>query len=256
MRYLLRVSPIALYEAKKSLFSMTEKLKVLNVPMCQPIEMGICNDGVYTLHEWIDGVDLEDVLPLSTELEQYTFGIKAGNILKTIHAAHTPTDNNSWEVLYNRKIDSQLQKYLKCGKRFNGDKYVLRYIKENRHLIGNRPQVYHHGDFSWKNTMLLNGETVIIDFERLSTGCPFEEFFFVILEMEAYPRYATGLINGYFDNNPPHIFFTLLALYTAVDILPAFYEILPNTQNMEKQISRVLSWFDNMTNPVPTWYIY
>ena len=72
--------------------------------------------------------------------------------------------------------------------------------------------------------------------------------------MEVYPHYSTGMVDGYFDKKPPNDFFALLALYTAVDMLPAFYEILPDTDKMERQIQRVLSWFDNMKNPVPTWY--
>ena len=176
-KYLLRVSPSALYETRKSLFAMTEKLATLGMPICKPIEFGICSDGIYTLHEWIDGTDLEDVLPNLTESAQYALGMRTGEILKTIHSANSPTEIEDWATSYGRKIDIQLQKYLTCGKRFCGDEYVLGYVENNRHLTIGRPQVHHHGDYSWKNTMLLNGNPIIIDFERLSIGCPFEEFF-------------------------------------------------------------------------------
>ena len=41
-RYLLRVSDRAQYDAKQSGFDMMKQAALLGVPMCQPIEFGIC----------------------------------------------------------------------------------------------------------------------------------------------------------------------------------------------------------------------
>ena len=47
-RYLLRVSDIAEYDKKQSEFNMIKQVSALGVPMCQPIEFGVCDEGVYS----------------------------------------------------------------------------------------------------------------------------------------------------------------------------------------------------------------
>ena len=54
-RYLLRVSDIAQHDTKQSEFNMMKQVASFGVPMCQPIEFGTCEDGVYSVQSWIDG---------------------------------------------------------------------------------------------------------------------------------------------------------------------------------------------------------
>lgn len=54
-KYLLRISPMEQYEKKKNEFEMMQRVSALGVPMCQPIEFGTCDEGVYSLQSWIDG---------------------------------------------------------------------------------------------------------------------------------------------------------------------------------------------------------
>lgn len=42
---------------------MMQRVAALGVPMCQPIEFGVYEDGVYTLQSWIDGIDAEKKIP-------------------------------------------------------------------------------------------------------------------------------------------------------------------------------------------------
>ena len=87
-RLLLRVSDIEGYEAKKKEYEIIEKYAKLGFPMSMPIEFGVCNEGqsVYMLLSWVEGTDLETVLPTLSEREQYLLGRQAGEILKKIHA--------------------------------------------------------------------------------------------------------------------------------------------------------------------------
>ena len=48
-RYLLRVSDIAQHDTKQSEFNMMKQVASFGVPMCQPIEFGTCEDGVYSI---------------------------------------------------------------------------------------------------------------------------------------------------------------------------------------------------------------
>ena len=54
-RYFLRISDIKQRDAKQSEFVMMQRVASLGVPMCLPIEFGICDEGVYSIQSWIDG---------------------------------------------------------------------------------------------------------------------------------------------------------------------------------------------------------
>ncbi|MNW05992.1 hypothetical protein D3C71_2023240 [compost metagenome] len=75
----------------------------------------------------------------------------------------------------------------------------------------------------------------------------------------ASPHFATGQIYGYFDGEPPVDFFELLAVYITILLLSltsswAVSSELGRNATM-KLAQDVLKWFDNMQNPIPTWYL-
>lgn len=258
-KYLLRITPISRYEMRKSLFAMLEQVASLNIPMCIPVEFGTCDDGVYSLQSWIDGEDLETALLLLPETEQYVLGLKSGEIIRKMHTIPAPETQEKWASRFNRKTDIKIQKYHECGLRFEGDEYVIAYIEGNRHLLENRPQCFQHGDYHVGNIMLENGELKIIDFDRYDFGDPWEEFNRIVWSAAASPHFATGQLRGYFGSEPPLEFFKLLTFYIASNTLSSIYWAVPFGQSeldtMMKQAHDVLTWFDNMKNPVPTWYL-
>lgn len=67
-----------------------KKLVELNVNMIEPIEFGICDEGVYAIHSWIEGVDAKNYIPKLSNKDQYKYGIKAGPELKKIHKLNAP----------------------------------------------------------------------------------------------------------------------------------------------------------------------
>ena len=259
VKYLLRITPIERYEVRKSLFDMLKQVAAMDIPMCLPIEFGTCNDGVYSLQSWIDGKDLETVLPLYSETEQYVLGLKSGEIARKIHTIPAPETQKDWASHFNRKTNIKIKRYNECGLRFDGDNYVIDYIEENRHLLKNRPQCFQHGDFHIGNMMIENGELKIIDFDRYDFGDPWEEFNRIVWSAAASPHFATGQLRGYFGGEPPMEFFRLLAFYIASNTLSSIYWAIPFGQAdldiMMKQAQDVLKWFNNMKNPMPTWYL-
>jgi len=258
-KYLLRVTPISRYETRKSLFVMLQCVAALGIPMCEPVEFGTCDDGVYSLQTWIDGEDLETALPLMSETEQYVLGLKSGEILRKMHSIPAPETQEEWKSRFNRKTDMKIKKYHECGLRFDGDEHILAYIEQNRYLLKNRPQCFQHGDYHVGNMMLENGELKIIDFDRYDFGDPWEEFNRIAWSAAASPHFATGQLRGYFGCEPPIEFFKLLAFYISSNTLSSIYWAIPFGQSdvdtMMKQSQDVLAWYDNMKNPVPTWYL-
>jgi serine/threonine-protein kinase len=258
-KLLLRITPIACYETRKALFEMLKQVSDIDIPMCQPVEFGTCENGVYALHSWIDGEDLEEVLPLLPETEQYVLGLQSGEILRKIHTIPAPAEQEDWSVRFNRKTDNKIQKYRECGLCFEGDDKVIAYIEENRHLLENRPQTLQHGDYGVSNMMVADGKVYAIDFSP-DYGDPWQDFESIRWAVDKSKYFATGMVRGYFNDDVPDDFWKLLKLYLAEG---CFHNIVWSIDTQDevqidttlRQISDVQKWFDNFKNPVPTWYL-
>ena len=222
---MLRITPSQKSAFRKEMFEMMQRVSALGVPMCQPIDFGTCDGGVFSMQSWIEGEDLEGVLPLLSETQQYVLGLQSGEILRKIHSIPALDTNangvgvEDWATRFGRKTDYKIKKYHECGIRFEGDDAVLGYIEQNRKLLKNRPQCFQHGDYHVGNMMLENGELYIIDFDRYDFGDPWEEFNRIVWCAQKSPHFATGQLRGYFGGSPsnglePSIeFFKLLAFY-------------------------------------------
>ena len=61
-KYLLRISSPEKEAYKRLEFQMMESVAALGIPMSRPVEFGVCEEGVYSLQSWIDGMDLSEAL--------------------------------------------------------------------------------------------------------------------------------------------------------------------------------------------------
>ena len=258
-RYLLRVSSMARFDNRKALFEQLRAVSALGIPMSRPIEFGTCGDGVYSLLSWVEGSDAENEIPELSEPEQFHYGLEAGRILKKIHSLPAPAPLPEWESRFNGKIDRKIQMYRDCPIQYENGQSFIDYINENRHLLTSRPQCFQHGDYHIGNMMLDRfGTLTIIDFDRFDYGDPWEEFNRIVWCAQACPPFATGMVEGYFDGTPPMAFWRLLALYIASNTLSSVPWAIPFGQCeidiMLHQAQEVLLWYDQMRDPVPTWY--
>lgn len=257
--YLLRISPIERLDRKHREYLMMQKVAQLNIPMCQPLEFGTCEEGVYAIQSWIDGVDAEGFIMSVDAVSQYRYGLDAGKILAKIHTISAPADTPDWESRFNAKIDRKIAMYESCELKYeNGDAF-LRYLSQNRHLLKGRPQCYQHGDYHIGNMMIdRNGTLTIIDFDRDDFGDPWEEFNRIVWCAQAAPAFASGMVDGYFSGNVPMAFWKLLALYISSNIMGSLPWAIPYGEGeilvMRNQAAQILQWYDHMQNVVPTWY--
>ncbi len=259
-QFLLRISDISQYDEKRSEFMMMQRVASLEIPMCKPIEFGICEEGVYSVQSWINGESAEDLIPLLQPREQYNYGLEAGRILRKIHSIPAPDSQEDWAVRFNRKIDTKIRNYVECSIKYPNGQAFIDYINANRHLLNGRLQVYQHGDYHIGNMMInRNGELYIIDFNRNDYGDPWEEFNRIVWCAQKSSCFASGMVNGYFNNNIPVDFWKLLALYISSNTLSSVYWAIPygetEVNTMLNQAEEVLTWFDDMTNTIPTWYM-
>lgn len=258
--YLLRVADITQLDKKQAEFHIMQKLAALGVPMCKALDFGVSQEGVYALQSWIDGIDAEERIPKLTQSEQYSYGCEAGRILKMIHSISAPQDREGWEDYFNRKMNRKIQKYQQCPIKYENGQAFLNYIHQNRHLLKNRPQTLQHGDYHIGNFMIGNDKQLyVIDFNRFDYGDPWEEFNRIVWCVQKSPLFASGMVNAYFDNKVPLAFWHLLALYIASNTLSSVSWAVPFGQKqidiMLQQAKEVLLWYDNMQNPIPTWYV-
>ena len=259
-KFLLRVSPVEQYERKKSEFELMQEVAALGIPMCKPLEFGVSDEGVYSVQTWIEGVDAEENIHSYTLEEQYAYGFTSGQILKKIHKIPAPVGGEDWEIYFNRKADRKIKMYEECPIKCDNGQAFIDYINANRHLLKGRPRTYQHGDYHIGNMMIGEDKKLyIIDFNRNDFGDPWEEFNRIVWCAQAAPPFASGMVDGYFDNNIPMEFWRLLALYIASNTLSSVAWAIPFGEKeidvMLNQAKDVLLWYDNMKNPVPSWYV-
>lgn len=256
-KYLLRLFAPEKIQKAKACFEM-QQLAALGISMCQPLNFGINENGAWSIQSWVNGESAEDALPTLSREAQYRHGLDAGRILKSIHSFPAPTDWPDWEGRFNAKIDRKIRMYRDCPLSFEGAEAMMDYIESNRHLLIGRPQCFQHGDYHTGNMMMENGKLVIIDFDRFDFGDPWEEFNRIVWCAQLSPIFACGMVDGYFGGAVPMEFWQLLALYISSNMLSSLPWAIPFGQGeidvMLNQAKDVLSWYQNMTNPVPSWY--
>ena len=259
IKYLLRVSSFDKYLVKLNEFNYMNELVKQGVSMCKPIEFGICDEGVYSIQSWIDGVDARDFIPTLSKEEQYEYGILAGIELKKIHQVKAPIDAIPWEERFNNKIDRKLKLYDECPLKYEKGNLFIEYINNNRHLLKGRPSTFQHGDYHIGNMMInKNNELVVIDFDRDDYGDPWEEFNRLVWSIQISHEFASGIVDGYFNKKVPEEFWKLLALYMSLNSLSSLPWAIPYGEEevniMIKQYNNILEWYDDMKRYIPIWY--
>ncbi len=256
---LLRISPIERKARVETMFHRMQAAAQLGIPMCLPLEWGICDEGVYFLQSWVHGQDAEAALTGLSEAARYTYGLDAGRILKKLHTLPAPADAEDWSLRFGRKIDRKIAMYEGCPLKYEGGEAFLRHIEASRHLLTSRPQSYQHGDYHVGNMMIdQTGRLTIIDFEKDDWGDPWEEFNRIVWCAQLSPAFASGMVDGYFDGEVPMDFWNLLALYICSNTLSSLPWAVPfgekEITTMRNQAAEVLEWYDHFRTVIPNWY--
>lgn len=260
-KLLLRLSDIEQYDAKKKEYEIITKYSGLGIKMSLPVAFGVCNEGknVYMLLTWIEGNDLEEVLPDLPEKEQYRLGREAGIILHTIHSI--PVDEK--DIPENNKKAKklmQLSRYEESQVRISGDETAVKYVKDNIDRLWKEKPVYLHGDFHPGNLIYMkDGSIGVIDFNRWEVGDPYEEFYKLeSFGIENSIPYCIGQIDAYFNDEVPKEFWVTLAVYVAHASL---YSIKwaekfgqEEIAGMVKRCKMAFEDYDDFKRCIPKWY--
>ncbi|MCT4612352.1 MAG: phosphotransferase [Clostridia bacterium] len=257
-KYLIRKSSLELKEIKRAEYAYLKKVSELDINVSKPIEYKEDDEYVYMLISWIDGDDASDVIKTLNPEKQYKLGIVAGKYLKDIHTIKAEV-TSIWEEKFNYKIDKKIRRYRDADIEVEGADMLIKYVETHRYLLKGRKQSFHHGDYHIANMIINdNKELGIIDFNRFDFGDPWEEFNRIVWSAQISEEFATGTINGYFNNKVPSDFFELMALYIGVSQIGGLVWGYEYSESQYKVILKlfkdVLSWYDNFERVVPSWY--
>jgi serine/threonine-protein kinase len=263
---LLRISDIDKLELTKSEYAKLKRAAALDINFSVPVDFGLCNNGknVYQLLKWVDGEDLETVLPKLSETEQYVLRLRAGEMLRKIHTLPATENVESWDVWFYRKVQDRIDFYNTNPIKSESGDLITRYLQDKKHLFVDRPQTFNHGDCNKTNLRVMpNGQIGAIDFscyykdKNQDHGDPWIEFIAVNWVGDLNPHFNTGMLNGYFDGEPPQDFFEVYAYYFAyhaLEELCIMYEDGKPEDGM-RYMANILCWLNNMQNTIPTWYL-
>lgn len=260
-KLLLRLSDKSSLESERQVYHSLAALSPIDIISSKLLDSGLCNDQqhTYRLFTWVEGQAAAEVIKGLSPAEKYQLGIQAGQTLNKIHQIPAPSDRETWDEYFNRKIDRNINRYKNCGIKFEKAAKVIEYINEHRTLLVSRPQCLQHGDYHIGN-MLVNssGQLGIIDFNRLDFGDPWEEFNRFPWTASESTSFANGIIHGYFETEIPKVFLDLMALYIGSNLLGGFAWALEygesEIQTISNQASEVMGWYSNFEKSTPNWF--
>lgn len=258
---LLRISDIDQIDAKKKEYEIITKYSKLGIHMSTPREFGICNNckNVYMLLSWVEGRDLEEVLPGLSKKEQYILGREAGKILRKIHSIPIKEEEIPETTKKEKKL-FQLLRYENSQVRILDDEIAIEYVKDNINLIWKEIPVYMHGDFHPGNLIYrADGSIGVIDFNRWEIGDPYEEFYKLeSFGIEISVPYCIGQIDAYFDDKVPNDFWITNAVYVAqASLFSIKWAEKFGQEEIDGMVKRARTSFGNYDNfrlTIPQWY--
>lgn len=262
-RYLLRLSSVADKNRILMHVEFLDQCKKNDIPTHNLTGHGNCleNQYYFLLLEWVDGKDAEEEITNFSKYDQYELGIQSGKILKKIHNFNLNLHPRaSWLTRYNKKIDSKIKMYEECELKYEKGDLLLATVDKYRELVKDVALVPHHGDYHIGNMLIdSNGQLHIIDFDRHDHGDPWEEFNRITWCVEASHEFASGRINGYFNDQVPKDFWKLLLLYITVNSLSSLPWAIrfgeEEIKTMRHGAEKLLETYDDFNRIIPSWYM-
>jgi|GEM_PF-5931494 len=242
------------YERHAEGLKFFAKTGILMAPL---ISWGVINGGqhVYLLQHFILGTDVSELLEFASTKRAYDIGYKVGQMVKKIKE-NTNMSNDKEELNKARdnirvRIEKILQKYKAYEKKFEEDKWVIKFIQDKRTLIEEFEITICHRDLFIQNLLMVpTGEIAIIDFEYWQLDHIYMDLIpldFIYTEniSEKIVEFHRGKIAGYFEGEPPEKFYEIYAYITALRCMALW------TTNKGLFIENIFNQFDYFKEIIP-----
>lgn len=249
------------FQNKKFEFDSMLKLHHLGVRLPIPIKFGWCGHkkAVYSIFEWLPGDDAEETILTFSKNKQYQLGKRGGKILQTIHSTFHDELQNHNNYDYSSIIYQKIKEYHHSNVTIEKEKQILDFLYTNLRYVQNRPRTFRHGDYNMGNLIITPDQEIgIIDFGQSCYGDPWDDFNRMIYSWQRSIPFAIGQIHGYFNNQIPELFFTIMAIYTARSILGSILWAKPfgieTLNRMKNQGKKIIQSYNNFDTIIPSWY--
>ncbi|MFM1525335.1 MULTISPECIES: aminoglycoside phosphotransferase family protein [Helcococcus] len=258
-KFILRLTSSDYFMERKRQFNILKKVSKLNINTTKAVDFGYLEDGtVYMLLTYLPGEEGLDYIKKVSDEEAYKLGIQAGKILKKLHQIKIKRPEISWKDRYDVKAEIKINNILNCKYKIKYLDKLIKYYKDNIHLMENRPIKFSHGDFHLGNMIINDNKIGIIDFEKSTIADPYDDLKPFRWNVFGNAYFETGLINAYFSNNIPKNFFEILKFYS----VEAMISQLPWALNYGQEeidmayymIEKQMEWLEVLDLIVPTWY--
>lgn len=213
-------------------------------------------DMCYEIYEYKNHMTLKEYLEKSNNDATYNIAYKFGRKLKEFHQIK-PRKDVDWYNLFNTKANYLFYMHGLSDKIGDRDYILIDYISHNIHLTKSVKNSYIYINLTLDNILVSdNNEFVFLNFEYEDIGDPVFDFTKINKIAIDYPKFAKGVLNGYFnDGKPPTKFFRLLAVYQAYLILK---NIVMTRDELRYKYSKeeenaLLLMYDNFNQEVPIW---
>lgn len=257
---LLRISPEDLRERRLREYAAMRALAPLALNIPRALDFGDCQGGVYTLSSWVEGRPAQELLPSLPTSQQREIGRQAGEILRAMHTVPAPLAPE-WAEAYGRRMIARIEAYRAGSARIPACDEFAAYALGHAALLSGRPSTFQHGGYSVCSMVLdASFRLGITGFDRMDYGDPWEEFHCLPESVACSPAFSRALLRAYFQGEPPAGFWPLLALYVAVDQIPALPGSVPpgrpaSAESLQQQAGQVRAWYGEAYGAsIPNWY--
>jgi aminoglycoside phosphotransferase (APT) family kinase protein len=254
---------------KREEFNLIRRLHGYSSLVPEAYLFGVSGDGrsCYMVLEYVQGLDLEEVMPHFSGEEQYELGLQAGRELLNLHRMDAPRFPAEWHERYSWKYARKWARFSESGI----DTGVINieqlscFISENEQYMRCPRETFLHDDFHPANLIADDGRLAgIIDFNRYDWGDPAHDFVKVAyFSSKISVPFSVGQIDGYNGGNVPDEFWKKYSLYTAMMVIQDmvwshWYAEQTGSpgeiERMQERTERV--WFDHdcFKDEVPGWY--
>lgn len=254
----LRVCPIEKETHLHQARDLQQRAWEAGLPVCQPLGFQRQDSQVCIWESWCNGENARQALPHFSLKEQHRLGLEAGKALAKLHQLPTLESFPPWEQVCQANMRRKVRGYLACPIHYEKGELLIAFVESHLDLLKGRTTRWLHGDYHDSNMLVADGHLIIIDFDRCNPGDPWKEFSRLPWCAQISPLFASGMLQGYFNGDPPEDFWQLLALYIASNCLSALPWALPfgegEIATMKQQAAEVLDWYDGMRRIIPSWY--
>ncbi|MBV1708245.1 MAG: aminoglycoside phosphotransferase family protein [Erysipelothrix sp.] len=258
-KHLIRISDISMLHRRKWEFDQITRLYQQGWPVNQPLQFIEEEDIVLGIYTYIEAEDLETNIHSLPESMQYDLGYFAGEALSAIHGLPIETDSINQYERMSKKMLKHIDAYIQKGLHFHNDHLVIEHIKNNLHLLSDRPLVFQHGDYHINNMLLIQFQhAAIIDFNRCDIGDPYEEFerAYFFSRKQSIP-FVIGQLDGYFKFGIPDEFHQLMKLYMCHNMISALtwstQFSLRQTEQLKEYVLMIMDDYDQLQRDIPKW---